>query len=92
MPCLPSDMFLPYESEKIALALSIGDSMGETLMREIVWAIMFMIPWPHKTIDKLVIYTFPTQIQCAAAIPGVKRKHRLFFRPVRCIRIKTSDA
>ncbi len=61
-------------------------------MREIVWAIMFSIPWPHTTINKLVIYTFPSQTQCTAAIPGVKRKHRLFFQSVNCIRFKANDA
>jgi hypothetical protein len=85
-------IFSPYESEITGLALPIGDSKGETLMREIVWAIMFSIPWPNTTIDKLVIYTFPSQIQCAAAIPSVKRKHRLFFRTMRCIQLRSDKA
>ena len=61
-------------------------------MREIVWAIMFSMPLPHTTMDKLVIYTFPSQSQCASAIPGVKRKHRLFFQSVQCIRFKSNKA
>jgi len=85
-------LFRLTNQKKAGVALSISESKGETLMREIIWAIMFSIPWPHTTIDKLVIYTFPSQTQCAAAIPGVKRKHRLFFQTVRCIRIKSNSA
>jgi len=53
-------------------------------MKEMAWAIMFMIPWPHTTNIKLVIYTFPTEQECVASIPSVKRKHRLFFKAVSC--------
>ncbi len=55
-------------------------------MKEMAWAIMFMIPWPHTTFNKLVIYTFPTEQECVASIPSVKRKHRLFFKGVSCSR------
>lgn len=54
-------------------------------MKEMAWAIMFSIPWPNQAIDKLVIYTFPSRQECVQSIPGVKRKHRLFFQDVRCI-------
>ena len=57
---------------------------GEPLMRELAWAIMFMIPWPHTTNNKVVIYTFPTEQECVTSIPSVKRKHRLFFKAVYC--------
>ncbi len=57
---------------------------GEPLMKEIAWAIMFMIPWPNTTNNKVVIYTFPTEQECVASIPSVKRKHRLFFKGVSC--------
>jgi len=43
-------------------------------------------PWPHTTYNKLVIYTFPTEQECVASIPSVKRKHRLFFKAVSCDR------
>jgi len=61
-------------------------------MKEMAWAIMFSIPWPHQTVDKLVIYTFPSQKHCATAIPGVKRKHRLFFKEVNCVQIGSGPA
>lgn len=55
-------------------------------MKETVWAIMFMIPWPHSaTIEKLVIYTFPTEQACMESIPDVKRKHRVFFSSLDCV-------
>ncbi len=61
-------------------------------MRELVWAITLMIPWPHTTIDKLVIYTFSNQQECVGSIPSVKRKHRLFFKKVNCVQIGSGTA
>lgn len=60
-------------------------------MKEIAWAIMFLIPWPHTASDKLVIYTFSTKQECVASIPSVKRKHRLFFKDLSCMSM-SSDA
>ncbi|MEC9369527.1 MAG: hypothetical protein VX871_12640 [Pseudomonadota bacterium] len=61
-------------------------------MKEATFAIMFMIPWPHSaTLEKFVIYTFPSEQACVESIPDVKRKHRLFFRTLGCVAI-TADA
>ena len=56
-------------------------------MKELAWAVMFMTPWPNTAVDKLVVYTFPTHQECAASIPGIKRKHRLFFKSLSCIQM-----
>jgi hypothetical protein len=43
---------------------------------------------PYKeAVNKLVIYTFPTQQECSASIPAIKRKHKLFFKTVNCLKM-----
>lgn len=49
---------------------------------------MFLMPWPHQENEKLVIYTFPTEQECVASIPEVKRKHRLYFQELDCTSMK----
>lgn len=57
-------------------------------MKEFAWAVMFVIPWPNTTMDKLVIYDFETEQECLAAVPGIKRKHRLFYKTITCKQMK----
>lgn len=59
----------------------------ELAMRELAWAVMFMMPLPEAAFDKLVVYTFSTHQECARSIPGIKRKHRLFFKELTCVQM-----
>lgn len=48
---------------------------------------MFMMPLPDATFDKLIVYTFSTHQECTQSIPGIKRKHRLFFKSISCVQM-----
>lgn len=56
-------------------------------MKEFAWAVMFMMPLPDATFDKLIVYTFSTHQECTQSIPGIKRKHRLFFKSISCVQM-----
>ena len=74
----------PKGAEIRIIDLRKQKSLTRTLKKP-AWAILVKVSFRGTSKSKLAIYTFVTEQECMESIPGVKRKHRLFFKDISCV-------